>query len=177
VERTGDVRTLRELWPSIEAALAWIDGPGDPDGTAFIEYLRATEQGLANQGGRIRTTRSSTPTGASRRDISRWRRCRATSLRQTCSGPLWRAARACGVADALDSQANRLAERFEGRFWCPEIGTYGALDGAKEPCRVEPPMSVRYCRRHCDAERAALVASGLMETRSIPAGYPHRGEG
>src|SRR5262249_20407797 len=30
-ERTGDYKTLGELWPAIEAALDWIDGPGDPD--------------------------------------------------------------------------------------------------------------------------------------------------
>ena len=50
VERTGDEETLAELWPAIEAALQWIDGPGDPDGDGFVEYRRATEQGLANQG-------------------------------------------------------------------------------------------------------------------------------
>src|SRR5438046_1942631 len=50
VERTGDDETLAELWPAIEAALRWIDGPGDPDKDGFVEYQRATEQGLANQG-------------------------------------------------------------------------------------------------------------------------------
>ena len=50
VERTGDDATIVELWPAIEAALAWIDGSGDPDGDGFVEYYRATEQGLANQG-------------------------------------------------------------------------------------------------------------------------------
>ncbi len=50
VERTGDEQTLIELWPSIEAALGWIDGPGDPDRDGFVEYRRASEQGLANQG-------------------------------------------------------------------------------------------------------------------------------
>src|SRR5207344_1741839 len=49
-ERTGDLETLRQLWPHIEAALQWIDGPGDADGDGFVEYYRATEQGLANQG-------------------------------------------------------------------------------------------------------------------------------
>ena len=49
-ERTGDTQTIVELWPNIEAALAWIDGPGDPDGDGFVEYKRASEQGLANQG-------------------------------------------------------------------------------------------------------------------------------
>ena len=49
-ERTGDIETIAALWPNIEAALDWIDGPGDPDGDGFVEYMRATEQGLANQG-------------------------------------------------------------------------------------------------------------------------------
>ena len=50
VERTGDEATLAELWPAIEAALGWIDGAGDPDGDGFVEYQRASEKGLANQG-------------------------------------------------------------------------------------------------------------------------------
>jgi len=41
LERTGDEDTVRELWPAIEAALRWIDGPGDPDQDGFVEYLRA----------------------------------------------------------------------------------------------------------------------------------------
>src|SRR5712692_5675648 len=49
-ERTGDDAIIVELWPAIEAALAWIDGAGDPDGDGFLEYYRATERGLANQG-------------------------------------------------------------------------------------------------------------------------------
>ena len=39
--RTGDDATILELWPAIEAALAWIDGPGDADGDGFVEYYRA----------------------------------------------------------------------------------------------------------------------------------------
>jgi glycogen debranching enzyme len=50
VERTNDAETLAELWPAIEAALRWIDGAGDPDRDGFVEYQRASEQGLANQG-------------------------------------------------------------------------------------------------------------------------------
>ena len=49
-KHTGDIETLRELWPSIEAALGWIDGPGDPDRDGFVEYHRADETGLVNQG-------------------------------------------------------------------------------------------------------------------------------
>src|SRR5215475_14163218 len=50
LDQTGDVATIAALWPSIEAALAWIDHYGDPDRDGFVEYARQTEQGLANQG-------------------------------------------------------------------------------------------------------------------------------
>jgi glycogen debranching enzyme len=30
-QTTGDIDTLRSLWPAIDRALAWIDGPGDRD--------------------------------------------------------------------------------------------------------------------------------------------------
>ena len=50
LERTGDIETIAALWPSIAAALAWIDGPGDPDGDGFVEYKRASDQGSRQSG-------------------------------------------------------------------------------------------------------------------------------
>jgi len=42
------------------------------------------------------------------------------------------------VAAKLNTEADRLAERFEAAFWCPEIGTYAlALDGAKQHVEAE----------------------------------------
>ena len=51
-ERTGDYEVLAEVWPSIEAALGWINGPGDPDNDGFVEYRLAPNEGLFNQGWR-----------------------------------------------------------------------------------------------------------------------------
>ena len=48
--RTGDDATLREIWPSVERALTWMDVHGDRDGDGFIEYHRGSETGLSNQG-------------------------------------------------------------------------------------------------------------------------------
>ena len=42
-ERTGDEATIRELWPNIEAALAWIDKYGDRDGDGFVEYTASAK--------------------------------------------------------------------------------------------------------------------------------------
>src|SRR5690606_2718402 len=49
-EHTGDIAFIKSLWPNIERALRWIDEYGDKDGDGFVEYLRQTERGLANQG-------------------------------------------------------------------------------------------------------------------------------
>ena len=48
LDRTGDLETVRGLWPSIALALAWIDRRADAHG--FLSYKRSTDQGLANQG-------------------------------------------------------------------------------------------------------------------------------
>jgi glycogen debranching enzyme len=138
VQRTGDMETLRELWPNIEAALGWIDGPGDPDGDGFVEYYRMTEQGLANQGwmdsqdavfhadGRL----AEGPIALA--EVQGYVFA-AKQLAAYCARLLGRDAQ----AEALDGQAQRLAAQFEEQFWCPEISLYAlALDGQKQQCKV-----------------------------------------
>ena len=41
---------VAELLPHADRALAWIEEYGDRDGDGFVEYERATDRGLANQG-------------------------------------------------------------------------------------------------------------------------------
>jgi glycogen debranching enzyme len=41
---------VAELLPHADRALAWIEEFGDRDGDGFVEYERATDRGLANQG-------------------------------------------------------------------------------------------------------------------------------
>ena len=41
---------IAELLPHADRALAWIQDFGDRDGDGFVEYQRATDRGLANQG-------------------------------------------------------------------------------------------------------------------------------
>src|SRR5262249_53571328 len=49
-ERTGDIETLRAIWPNIKAALSWVDEFGDLDGDELVEGARRNERGLVNQG-------------------------------------------------------------------------------------------------------------------------------
>src|SRR6476620_6497458 len=137
-ERTGDYQTISDLWPHIEAALAWIDGPGDPDRDGFVEYQRATEQGLANQGWKDSFDAIFHADG----HLAEGYIALAEVQGYVFAGKRLaaRSARRLGLADRaaqLESAALLLAERFEEAFWCEELGTYAlALDGAKQPCKV-----------------------------------------
>jgi len=137
-EQTGDVETLRELWPHVEAALKWIDGPGDPDGDGFVEYHRADDKGLVNQGWKDSYDAIFHADGSIA--VGPIALCEVQGYVYAAKRLAAKSARRLGkhaFADVLDTQAARLAERFEATFWCEDMGTYAlALDGEKRPCRV-----------------------------------------
>ena len=165
VERTGDNATLAELWPSIEAALDWIDGPGDPDRDGFVEYRRASEQGLANQGWKDSYDAIFHADGR----LAEGYIGLAEVQGYVFAGK--RLAARCAVrmglperALQLEAEAQRLAERFEEAFWCDELGTYAlALDGDKRPCRVRTSNAGQLLFTGIvRADRARMVAADLM---------------
>ncbi|WP_315776378.1 MULTISPECIES: amylo-alpha-1,6-glucosidase [unclassified Bradyrhizobium] len=138
IERTGDIDTLRELWPAIELALRWIDGPGDPDRDGFVEYQRASEQGLANQGWKDSYDAVFHADGRLAEGYIALAEVQGyvfagKQLAARCARRLGKAE----MADRLQAEAADLAERFEDAFWCEDLNTYAlALDGHKQPCRV-----------------------------------------
>jgi glycogen debranching enzyme len=164
-ERTGDDAIIVELWPAIEAALAWIDGAGDPDGDGFLEYYRATERGLANQGwkdsqdaifhadGRL----AQGPIALA--EVQGYVYC-AKQVLARCAERLGWSER----ARRLKAEAHQLAERFDASFWCEELGTYAlALDGEKEPCRVRSSNAGQVLFTGiAKPDRAIKVADGLL---------------
>jgi len=164
-ERTGDDATIVELWPAIEAALAWIDGPGDPDHDGFVEYHRASEQGLANQG--WKDSHDAIFHADGRLAEGRIALAEVQGYVFAAKRLAARCARRMGLADranTLDAEAGRLAAAFESAFWCRELGTYAvALDGAKEPCRVRTSNAGQVLFTGiCATERAAEIAHDLM---------------
>ena len=165
VERTGDDETLAELWPSIEAALAWIDGAGDPDRDGFVEYCRASEQGLANQGWKdsydaIFHTDGRLAEGYIALAEVQGYVFAGKRLAARCAARLGKS----DLARALEAEAERLADRFEQAFWCDDLGTYAlALDGAKQPCRVRSSNAGQLLFSGIvRQDRARLVAADLM---------------
>ncbi|HEV8015312.1 MAG TPA: amylo-alpha-1,6-glucosidase [Stellaceae bacterium] len=137
-EHTGDIETLRELWPHIEAALGWIDGLGDPDRDGFVEYRRADEAGLFNQGWKDSQDAIFHADGTLAQGPIAL--CEVQAYVYAAKRLAARGARRLGKhgrADALDARADELARHFEAAFWCESIGTYAlALDGQKRPCCV-----------------------------------------
>jgi len=166
VERTGDAGTLKELWPSIEAALSWIDGPGDPDRDGFVEYQRASEQGLANQGWKDSYDAIFHADGRLAEGYIALAEVQgyvfaAKRLAARCALRLGK----FEMAQELEAQARRLAERFEEAFWCEDIGTYAlALDGSKEPCKVRTSNAGQLLFTGIAREdRARRVATELLQ--------------
>ena len=165
VERTGDDETLTELWPAIEAALRWIDGAGDPDRDGFVEYQRASEQGLANQGWKDSYDAIFHADGR----LAEGNIALAEVQGYVFAGK--RLAARCALrmgltekAGQLVTEAEALAARFEQAFWCEELGTYAlALDGAKQPCRVRTSNAgqLLFTGIACQ-DRARKVAADLM---------------
>jgi glycogen debranching enzyme len=165
-KRTGDMDTIAELWPAIEAALGWVDGPGDPDGDGFVEYERATAQGLANQGWKDSHDAIFHADG---------RLAEGAIALAEVQGYVYAAKRMAAVlarrlgrdrdAGRLDAEADRLRDRFESAFWCPEIETYAlALDGEKKPCRVRTSNAGQVLFTGiASPDRAHLVAKGLLQ--------------
>jgi glycogen debranching enzyme len=165
VERTGDDETLAELWPAIEAALRWIDGAGDPDQDGFVEYQRASEQGLANQGWKDSYDAVFHADGR----LAEGYIALAEVQGYVFAGKQLaaRCALRIGLLDRarqLETEAQALAARFEQAFWCEELGTYAlALDGAKRPCKVRTSNAGQLLFTGMVREdRARMVAADLM---------------
>jgi glycogen debranching enzyme len=169
-DQTGDVAYVRELWPHVERALEWIDVYGDKDDDGFIEYLRQSARGLANQGWKdsfdsVSHSDGSFATGS----IALCEVQGYVYAGKRGAARLARALRKNGLADSLDKQAATLRQRFNERFWCEDLGTYAiALDGEKRPCRVRSSNAghVLYAGL-ATQERARRTAKTLMAEDSF----------
>ena len=137
-QRTGDLETVRALWPNVEAALRWCDTYGDPDGDGFVEYHRRNANGLVNQGWKDSQDAIFHENG--RLAEGPIALCEVQGYVYAAKQHAAALAAVLGRPEAaveLARQARTLRDQFEDVFWCEELSTYAlALDGAKDPCRV-----------------------------------------
>ena len=137
-QRTGDLDTIRDIWPNIVAALGWIDDYGDMDGDGFVEYARQTDKGLSNQGWKDSSDSIFHRDG--RLASAPIALCEVQAY--VFAAKQGAAALAARLGDSdlsakLASQAEDLRVRFEDAFWIEEAGTYAiALDGDKQRCEI-----------------------------------------
>ena len=125
--------TVRALLPAADAALSWMERYGDRDGDGFLEYQRATDRGLANQGWKDSWDGINDATGRLAEPPV------ALAEVQGYAYAAWLAraelAEAVGelaTASACRAKAEKLQQLFAERFWLPDEGYYAiALDGHK----------------------------------------------
>lgn len=165
LQRTGDLAFMRDLWPAIDRALGWMDQFGDRDGDGFLEYFRATDAGLQNQGWKdsfdsVFHADGKLAEGAIALVEVQAYAYAAKRMAAVCARGLGLSERAA----QLDDQATELAAHFEEAFWCEEIGTYAiALDGAKKPCRVRTSNGGQVLWTGiARPDRARRIADGLV---------------
>jgi glycogen debranching enzyme len=168
-ERTADLDFIREIWPNIERALAWIDTYGDADGDGFVEYARESTNGLVNQGWKDSWDAIFHRDGSLAKPPIAL--CEVQGYTYAAKNGAGMLARALGMreqADTLHAQAEALRERFEKAFWCEDLGVYAlALDGTKQPCRVVTSNAGQCLFTGIASEdRARRVAQTLMDTPS-----------
>ena len=130
---TGDLDGFEMRAAAVEAALGWIDGPGDPDGDGFVEYERRSRVGLRNQGWRDSLDAVMHADGTPAEG--------PIALAET-QGYIYYAKRRLAAvygqlgdverAERLSQDAARLKRSFNERFWMEDEKYFAmALDGAK----------------------------------------------
>jgi glycogen debranching enzyme len=163
---TGDTELVRELLPSAERALQWIDRFGDMDGDGLVEYSPRSSRGLSNQGWKDSGDGVPFPDGSLP--------CPPVALVEVQGyvydgklrlGALYEALGRHEDALRLAGEADRLRSAIEERFWLEESGTYAlALDGAKRPVpTVTTNAGHLLWSRVPAADRAERLASRLFE--------------
>jgi glycogen debranching enzyme len=162
---TADFQLAKELWPTVERALAWILGPGSPHGDGYLKYTRRSPDGLGNQGwkdSRDAVMHSSgvlAPTPIALVEVQGYQYAALLG-----AATIAEAVGSKEAAPDFREHARRLRERFEHDFWMEGVDFYAlALDGDRQPCRV-----IGSNPGHClwtgivSERRARAVAARLM---------------
>lgn len=135
--RTGDVETIRRLWPNLIAAVGWMRDHGDVQGNGLIAYQRAAETGLSNQGWKDSEDSIFHSDG-------RFPKGPVALLEvQGYAYSAWQAMADLGrllkdpAAAEWAAKAESTRALVEERFWLEDEQFYAvALDGDGEPCRA-----------------------------------------
>ncbi len=131
---SADLAFLRELEPSLRAALRWVDTFGDADGDSYVEYEARSAQGLLNQGwkdspeGIINADGTPTKPPIALVEVQGYVYAAKKKL-----APVFAALGDESMAQRLAREATQLKRRFNRDFWLEEERFFAlALDGDKQ---------------------------------------------
>jgi glycogen debranching enzyme len=162
---TADEQLVKEMLPHAYRALEWIDTHGDLDGDGFVEYLRRSPRGLANQGWKDSWDAIMHRDGEiARAPIAL---CEVQGYVYEAKYRMASLLRAFGdtrAADRLKREAADMQKRFEKAFWMPKFGFYAmALDAEKRQTQVvsSNPGHLLFTRM-LPQERAKTVTQRFM---------------
>lgn len=165
-QRTGDLNTIKRIWPNIQAAMQWVEEYGDLDGDGFVEYKHKSKNGLTNQC--WKDSHDSVMHLNGQLADPPIAMCEVQAY--TYAAQLHAATIAIifgekGLAEKWRSQAKLLKENFNDKFWDKELECYViALDGAKQPCRVKSSNAGQVLFTGiADAAKAKKVVSAMMK--------------
>jgi glycogen debranching enzyme len=153
-----DPERVRDLLPHADRALEWVQHHGDRDGDGFVEYQRATDRGLQNQGWKDSWDGINFADG---------RLAEAPIALCEVQGYVYAAylgraelAREFGddtTAETWTTRAAELKARFNERFWLPDRGWYAvALDRDKTAVDA------------CTSNIGHCLWSGIVDTDKAP---------
>jgi glycogen debranching enzyme len=137
LDRTNDQALIREIWPNLEMALAWIDSYGDIDRDGFVEY--STESlGLRQQGWKDSIDSVFHADGTLAKGPIAL--CEVQAYVFAAKKGMAMVAQRLqkqDIGERLTDEANQLRTNFQRALWCDSIGMYAlALDGQKRRCEV-----------------------------------------
>jgi glycogen debranching enzyme len=162
---TSDEGLIEELLPAAYRALDWIDTYGDLDGDGFVEYLRRSKRGLANQGWKDSWDANIHRDGKIARPPIALAEVQGYVFdAKYRMASLLRHFGDSERADRLKKESSELAKRFEKAYWMPQRGFYAmALDADKKPLEVisSNPGQLLFTRI-IGRERARAVVNRLM---------------
>ncbi len=164
--RTGDRQAFENIRDKVLATLEWMDRYGDIDGDGFYEYrTRAGKSGIKNQGWKDSSQAILYPDGSYVRDPIAVVEVQGLyfAAKQSLAG-LFSSIGETDRAERLFNEARDLKQRFNERFWMPELGFYAlALDPEKHQVRTIA-SNVELCLA-CgivDDDKAQAVVDRLM---------------
>jgi len=135
---TADEKLVQDMLPHAHRALNWIDNYGDLDGDGFVEFLRRSPRGLANQGWKDSWDANLHRDGkVAEPPIAL---CEVQGYVYEAKYRMASLMRSFGeirTAEKMKKDAAELAKRFERAFWMPQRDFYAmALDREKRQLQV-----------------------------------------